>query len=596
MASPTTTTIPQSLTGDPLIDAAITGYRWNLGADRTIDWSISNGFIGEFWINPASVKEHVEYALQLVSYYANVRFNYVGFFATPAIAVSAGSEINVSVSADRQLFTSNGIWAWGYFPRTSYGGWAGDVLININSQANSLASYEPGSAGFALLLHELGHALGLKHPHDDGGTGHPTLTSLGAAELDYDWFSVMSYEDEFQWNLISWDPASPMVMDALAYQYLYGKNLSTNAGDSIFRLSADGFYLSIWDASGNDTVSAEQSTTGWSIVLPDEVLSRLVDTKVGVAFPTNEAHLAAPHTLRWLLGDLENVVGSPYADVIEGNRFDNQLMGLGGADQIDGGAGFDTAVFRAASTNYTWSLNTDGSWKVVDRRLGSPDGTETLYHIEALKFTDRTVALTASSPGAAERILRGAAGAGTVAELVQLADATTSVATLAYQFFTGKIPSEAGIDYLVSPIGPNPNNLNSAYYQNFNLENRYINFAVNLGKLGEGAASFKAAYGARTMLDTMKAAYQTIFGSAPSDAKAHALLDPRADYFAYYGGDGPSGIGTKAAAVGWLLAEAAKADVGTMQTANIAFLTDLADGAAFAVNIVGVYGGTVFAG
>ena len=46
-----------------------------------------------------------------------------------------------------------------------------------------------------------------------------------------------------------------------------------------------------------------------------------------------------------------------------------------------------------------------------------------------------------------------------IAELVNAADATTSVATLAYQFFTGKIPTAAGLDYLVSPTGPNLNNL-----------------------------------------------------------------------------------------------------------------------------------------
>ena len=78
---------------------------------------------------------------------------------------------------------------------------------------------------------------------------------------------------------------------------------------------------------------------------------------------------------------------------------------------------------------------------------------------------------------------------------VQAADSTTSVATLAYEFFTGKIPGAAGLDYLVSPTGGNANNLNSTYYQTFNLENRYINFAVNLGKLGEGKDPFLAKYG-----------------------------------------------------------------------------------------------------
>jgi hypothetical protein len=175
--------------------------------------------------------------------------------------------------------------------------------------------------------------------------------------------------------------------------------------------------------------------------------------------------------------------------------------------------------------------------------------------------------------------------------LLHVAQATTSVATLSYQFFTGKIPTEAGVDYLVSAGGGNANNLGSTYYQSFNIENRYINFAVNLGKVGEGAASFAATYGGLSLTQATKTAYGTIFGTAPTDAKVADLLSGGRDaYFAAYGQDGLNGIGTKAAMVGWLLAEAIKADVGTYAKVNDAFLMDLADGATFAVNIVGVYG------
>ncbi len=177
-----------------------------------------------------------------------------------------------------------------------------------------------------------------------------------------------------------------------------------------------------------------------------------------------------------------------------------------------------------------------------------------------------------------------------IARLVQAADATTSVATLSYQFFTGEIPTAAGLDYLVSPGGPNPNNLNSAYFQSFNLENRYINFAVGLGTFGEGKVLFTAEYAALSLAGATKKAYGEIFGAAPSDAKVAAILSGGRDlYFASYGGDGADGIGTKAAMVGWLLAEAEKADLGVYAKSNAAFLTDLADGATYNVDIVGTY-------
>src|SRR4051812_40906427 len=86
--------------------------------------------------------------------------------------------------------------------------------------------------------------------------------------------------------------------------------------------------------------------------------------------------------------------------------------------------------------------------------------------------------------------------------VAKLAIDTTSVANLAYNFFTGLTPYDHGLDYLVSPNGLNANSLNSPYYQSANLENRYINFAVNLGKLGEGQQKFAAGYSILTLAET----------------------------------------------------------------------------------------------
>src|SRR5690606_38851708 len=109
--------------------------------------------------------------------------------------------------------------------------------------------------------------------------------------------------------------------------------------------------------------------------------------------------------------------------------------------------------------------------------------------------------------------------------IVARADQTTAVAAMSYQFFLGEAPSKGGFDYLVSPTGPNPNNLNSAYYQSFNIENRYINFAVNLGKVGEGAAAFQADYGGLTLSAATARAYADIFGLAPSAERLDAILN-----------------------------------------------------------------------
>ena len=309
------------------------------------------------------------------------------------------------------------------------------------------------------------------------------------------------------------------------------------------------------------------------------------------------------------LGGNDVIFGGGGDDALNGGDGADILVGGAGADVIDGGAGVDEARYGGAAADYTIGVGPSG-WTITDNRTNARDGTDVVRNVETLTFADKSTSLGDATVGLAiASLLRigAAAGAGgvltadltarmsagaitpsgAIAEVVKAADATTSVATLSYLFFTGKIPGQAGIDYLVSPTGPNGNNLNSSYYQLFNLENRYINFAVNLGKLGEGSAKFSAEYGTLSLFDATKKAYAAIFGATPTDAKAHALIDTRVDYFASYGGDGANGLGTKAAMVGWLLAEAEKADVGVMARSNAAWLTDLADGSApFAVDIL----------
>lgn len=307
------------------------------------------------------------------------------------------------------------------------------------------------------------------------------------------------------------------------------------------------------------------------------------------------------------------LTGGAISDTLSGGDGVDVLVGGGGDDVLDGGAGVDVAQYAGASSNYSWVIAADGSVSVKDLRGNAPEGSDGLRNVEVLRFSDRSMILSPLNVPAANETLfssllrtsvSSAIEKGPLGDLaltmtgaistqealrlvVRAAGATTSVATLAYEFFTGKIPGDGGIDYLVSPTGPNPNNLNSAYYQSFNLENRYINFAVNLGKNGEGKEAFTAKYGALSLFDATKAAYKAIFGGTPTDEKTHALIDSRTDYFAYYGGDGANGIGTKAAMVGWLLAEAQKADLGVMVKSNDAWLTDLADGSApFAVDIL----------
>lgn len=523
----------------------------------------------------------------------------------------------------------SGASAFAMYPgSTSANSRAGDLWVNSTLGYNTAPAV--GNYGGMVLIHELGHAIGLAHPSDYDATKDTNLTY--AANASY-------YEDSRQYTVMSYFSesntggafggrysAAPLLDDIAAAQMEYGANTTTRTGDTVYGFNSNivdrPWYVTtsnsnkvlfaVWDAGGTDTLDFSGYTATQLIDLREGYFSNVGGMTGNVAIAKG--------------AQVENARGGSGVDIIRGNDLNNLLSGGGAGDTIDGAGGVDTAEYSGASASYIWNRRSDGAWTVQDQRSGSSDGTDVLWNVENLKFSDRVFSLTAVSlPTVVEAafanltrapfdaainstlaasLSSGLAGGGmTQAQaftaITASVMATTTVATLSYEFFTGRIPTQGGVDYLVSPTGGNLNNLNSTYYQVFNLENRYINFAVNLGKVGEGKDAFAAKYGALSLFDATKQAYQTVFGAAPTDAKAHAILDAsltaagptmtRADYFAYYGGDGASGIGTKAAMVGYLLAEAVKADVGVYAKVGGAFMADLIDGATFAVDIVGVY-------
>ena len=92
------------ITGDTLVDAMTNGYFWYLDSTKVVDYSLSNGFQGQYWTNPTTTAAYMGAALDTVSIYANIKFNYLGYYTTPLVANSWGSEINLSLSQTGYFF------------------------------------------------------------------------------------------------------------------------------------------------------------------------------------------------------------------------------------------------------------------------------------------------------------------------------------------------------------------------------------------------------------------------------------------------------------------------------------------------------------
>ena len=248
---------------------------------------------------------------------------------------------------------------------------AGDVWMDVESMLDLSA----GSAGRAALLHEIGHALGLRHPRNvDSGD---TWTTQLMTQHDRTALTVMSQTPSPDGLFrADWGP-----LDVNALRYLYGAS-TLSAGDSVYRLSgaAAASQTTLIDDGGTDTLDASDVPYAVSIDLQPGRFSSIGLSPGGFAGVDN---LALPSSTV-----IENATGSALDDVLLGNALDNRLKGGKGNDWINGGDGADTAVFDGPIAAY--AISTAFGKVLVEARDGV-SGFDTLLNIEFLSFSDVTV-------------------------------------------------------------------------------------------------------------------------------------------------------------------------------------------------------------
>ena len=92
-----------------------------------------------------------------------------------------------------------------------------------------------------------------------------------------------------------------------------------------------------------------------------------------------------------ILTGIENLIGSPQADILIGDSGANKLEGRSGNDMLDGGPGMDTAVYGGTHSQYQITQNSNGSVHIVDLRGGVPDGVDDVSNVELFQFADGTI-------------------------------------------------------------------------------------------------------------------------------------------------------------------------------------------------------------
>ena len=308
-------------------------------------------------------------------------------------------------------------------PVEDYLDYAGEIEVAYNHYWNEIeqGSIDPGSFYYLTFTHELGHALGLSHPHDSITTNGTTYEnfpgvsegSAGALDggdnyLNSTPFTVMTYNDSTSTN--GYSPSTDSysgfltnlgAFDVAAIQYLYGANKSTRTDDDTYFLDDNlNGYSCIWDNGGQDTISAKDKSQKVTIDLRN---ASLKNKDGGGGFVSRYGTSYNGYTIAYnSTGDcvIEEAIGGKGSDTLYGNDVNNvldggkgndKLYGVNGndtlygvkgndildggdgSDYIDGGSGKDTAVFGSNDNTIDLAKTT---------RQDTNEGNDTLLSIE----------------------------------------------------------------------------------------------------------------------------------------------------------------------------------------------------------------------
>ncbi|HYC02200.1 MAG TPA: M10 family metallopeptidase, partial [Azospirillaceae bacterium] len=383
-----------------------------------------NPTAGNFVAMNDSQKAAVRQALALYSDVSLLTFREVADGANPPLRFGTHAFENAETLGYAYYPAAGLATSDGRLTSVEFGDEAGDLWLNADNDLYK--NIRVGTDEFATVVHEIGHALGLKHPHD----GERRLPTAEDSQL----YTVMSYEyaanaeiavqRDGAWTLERLAPRTMGLYDIQAIQFLYGANRATRAGDTTYSWGAsERFFEAIWDGGGTDTLDASNQTLGNVIDLRDGAFSSIairateaqrrleIPSTISMPTPTYDGRdnlaIAFGAVIENAKGGsaADRITGNSAANRLEGNAGDDTLTGgagadtlLGGAgnDQLEGGDGLDEAVFGQAFAAY--QVTTAAGVTTVLHLNGGTDGSDRLSGIENLRFADRTISLADPIP------------------------------------------------------------------------------------------------------------------------------------------------------------------------------------------------------
>ncbi|OJF90007.1 hypothetical protein AX760_08750 [Pararhizobium antarcticum] len=464
-------------TGNQLIDGLISTYAWG-GTAITYAFptsASSYSYAGEkndgfASISSAQIKA-ARFALdKSTGTAANDGFSVEGF---TNLSISEGS---ASTATLRFAQSNEPATAHAYYPFADASG--GDIWFGTDYNYRSPVA---GNYEWHTLIHELGHALGLKHGHE---TEFPGALPSNKDSLEY---SVMTYrtfigDDAQGYKYEAFGaPQTFMMADIAALQHMYGADFSTNNGNTVYKWTpgsgntivdgtiavapgANRIFATIWDGGGVDTFDLTSYRTGLKVDLRAGQHSLFSEDQLAYLDGGPNDGYARGNIFNTLLYNgntrslIENVKGGSGNDSLRGNQLANSLSGNDGNDTLNGdkgndklygGAGNDTLIGGSGADTLSGGTGTDTAsyataTKGVVANLAAPqqntndaagDTYSSIENLTGSDFSDRLYGNSGNnviSAGKGNDLLVGGAGAdrfsgGTGTDTVAYTNATKGV-------------------------------------------------------------------------------------------------------------------------------------------------------------------------